>query len=439
MESPPFGILPLSEGWDRIYKMGVLPLQQSVEGRGSELWGANKFIMVYDLVFKMCIQRDPYNYSEQIYNHYCEAVGRYVSMGELELRRAASRSAYRFLEEFYLRWSRFLTYMNRMTKVFGYLDRFYTPNSMLRSTGAEGTHQFGTLVLHRHLDGVLEAARNIYIHKNDAQDLNAVRFALAALIDAYSMCDTRPADGLKILACLRLMWSSKMSGELLGVLPSFFKGGLVKMIVDYACPESFLERLRTPEQHSSSSNPWSEAVINVATPRTARPARPVVAGPSERVRGGLRVLRRGDPPTIRRGLAGDAPTVRRHRPLARRETRGPPPASSSTGEGRRIKELRRLLRSSFLSVFGHEHLEWGNSDDDSKGAYKTGPLLVRYAKELYTLHRTGFTDRRRNLAVLRWTWGNLDEAIAILSKPSGQGPGLSRSSARSSVDTKLKI
>eukprot|EP00954_Amorphochlora_amoebiformis_P018802 1328419-Amorphochlora_amoeboformis.AAC.4 len=72
MESPPFGILPLSEGWDRIYKMGVLPLQQSVEGRGSELWGANKFIMVYDLVFKMCIQRDPYNYSEQIYNHYCE-------------------------------------------------------------------------------------------------------------------------------------------------------------------------------------------------------------------------------------------------------------------------------------------------------------------------------------------------------------------------------
>eukprot|EP00954_Amorphochlora_amoebiformis_P018804 1328419-Amorphochlora_amoeboformis.AAC.6 len=36
-----------------------------------------------------------------------------------------------------------------------------------------------------------------------------------------------------------------MSGELLGVLPSFFKGGLVKMIVDYACPESFLGRRST--------------------------------------------------------------------------------------------------------------------------------------------------------------------------------------------------
>jgi len=71
MENRPFGILPLSEGWEQIYKMGVLPLQHSVEGTGSELWGANKFIMVYDLVFKMCIQRDPYNYSEQIYHNYC--------------------------------------------------------------------------------------------------------------------------------------------------------------------------------------------------------------------------------------------------------------------------------------------------------------------------------------------------------------------------------
>jgi len=28
----------------------------------------------------------------------------------------------------------------------------------------------------------------------------------------------------------------------------------------------------------------------------------------------------------------------------------------------------------------------------------------------------GFNDRRRNLAVLRWTWGNLDEATQILTQ-----------------------
>jgi len=91
---------------------------------------------------------------------------------------------------------------------------------------------------------------------------------------------------------------------------------------------------------------------------------------------------------------------------------------------------------SFLSVFGKENLEW--SDDEAEGKATTSSkaeahekespieprchLLKTHAKELNMLKRMGFKDRRKNKAALRWTWGNLNEAVKVLlakRKPSG--------------------
>jgi len=222
MQYPPLEILPLNEGWEKIYKMGVLPLQQSVEGQGTELWGANKFIMVYDLVFKLCIQRDPYNYSEQIYKNYCKVIGEYIHSGSEHLSRAQKDSDSKYLEEFYLRWTRFSIYINRMTKVFGYLDRFYTPNFRVRSTSEEGTFQFRKWVLSPSLGNVLKASSNLF-RSESAEDVDAVRFALAALIDACNVCGTSAEEMEKVVACLRRMWCDKIEGEMLVALPPFFK------------------------------------------------------------------------------------------------------------------------------------------------------------------------------------------------------------------------
>mmetsp|Transcript_37517 Transcript_37517/g.72697 ORF Transcript_37517/g.72697 Transcript_37517/m.72697 type:complete len:486 (+) Transcript_37517:120-1577(+) len=429
MDTPPFGILPLSEGWDRIYKMGVLPLQQSVEGRGSELWGANKFIMVYDLVFKMCIQRDPYNYSEQIYNNYCEAVSTYVAMGEQRLVDAEKKSKAAFLEEFYLRWSRFLTYINRMTKVFGYLDRFYTPNSMVRSTYSEGTHVFGTRVVTPFLDNVLNASDQLYRTKSP-EDLNSVRFALAALIDACSICRANTEEALKVLGFLRKIWLKKTAGELLAVLPPYFKGGLVNIIVQYTCPTCFLEKHTAPKKTRVRENgdARDQALGAEMRPRTYLRGG---AGGRLRGRGGAGAVFAG----LRLRVAAEMQERERRRYVdldLSREGRGQDPTDISVRPARAEaagespprtwdrQELKQTLRESFLSVFGEQHLECGGGEEEmdlkSPHGTKDGLLLFRHAKELHRLKTMGFNDRRRNLAVLRWTWGNLDEATQILTQ-----------------------
>mmetsp|Transcript_23316 Transcript_23316/g.34908 ORF Transcript_23316/g.34908 Transcript_23316/m.34908 type:complete len:111 (+) Transcript_23316:584-916(+) len=99
---------------------------------------------------------------EQIYNNYCQAVAAYIVMGEERLRQCGTKSSTDFLEEFYLRWSRFLTYIGRMSGVFKHLDIYYTPCNSLRSTSSEGTFQFGSRVVEKHMQRVLRLASDIH-------------------------------------------------------------------------------------------------------------------------------------------------------------------------------------------------------------------------------------------------------------------------------------
>mmetsp|Transcript_23321 Transcript_23321/g.34914 ORF Transcript_23321/g.34914 Transcript_23321/m.34914 type:complete len:299 (+) Transcript_23321:584-1480(+) len=286
---------------------------------------------------------------EQIYNNYCQAVAAYIVMGEERLRQCGTKSSTDFLEEFYLRWSRFLTYINRMTKVFGYLDRFYTPNSMVRSTYSEGTFQFGSRVVQKHLQRVLHLASDIHSRRTSSKaEINSIRFALAALIDACSVCQIQSSLRLKILSCLRSMWSEKMRRELQPSLP-LSEDGLINKIVDYMCPTCFLNK-------SSESVPGQK-----------------------------------------------------HRQNWRSDS------STSAMDKRR---LTRLLNESYILVFGQKHLQWQDRKDSK--IISDGPLLVSHAKELNSLKNMGFTNHRRNVKLLRWTWGNLDETINILSKPANR-------------------
>jgi len=97
---------------------------------------------------------------------------------------------------------------------------------------------------------------------------------------------------------------------------------------------------------------------------------------------------------------------------------------------RKTCRLRSLMPRSFLSVFGQENLEWSDDETDGKTTSSKATkkarkkearaekrcLLVTHAKELNVLKRMGFTDRQRNKAVLRWTWGDLNKAVEFLEQ-----------------------
>jgi len=329
-----------------------------------------------------------------------------------------------------------------MTKVFGYLDRFYTPNSMVRSTFREGTHQFGTRVLSSFLDTVLDACSATFMSKNSS-DTDPVRFGLAALIDACSLCSLQPVTSQKISSALRRMWSTKTSRELLSILPNYLKSGIIDIIVEYTCPSCFHKHEELfPSTVQSTLKPRRSRWVNMRRSQTNQAnqvnqqtnhVKPDVVDLTED--GGdsssncwTSRLQRRVVVENRRELQENQETGQDQQEMIHSaigsdhsETpfrRGSERAVDTAAE--RGRNLRKLLRDSFLSVFGHEHLEWDTDEGDVKsfGRSQEDGLLVPHARELNTLRRMGFKDRKRNAAALRCTWGNLNEAINILSNPT---------------------
>jgi predicted pyridoxine 5'-phosphate oxidase superfamily flavin-nucleotide-binding protein len=50
-------IIDLEEGYSRVLKQGIQPFIGFIETQEREFFQAKNFVYLYDLIFKMCIQR----------------------------------------------------------------------------------------------------------------------------------------------------------------------------------------------------------------------------------------------------------------------------------------------------------------------------------------------------------------------------------------------
>lgn len=63
-------IIDLEEGFKDVNEKGIQPFLKFIEEEEREFFKAKDYVALYDLIFKMCIQRDPFNWSEQMYERY---------------------------------------------------------------------------------------------------------------------------------------------------------------------------------------------------------------------------------------------------------------------------------------------------------------------------------------------------------------------------------
>jgi len=123
-------IIQLEDGYRQIYSEGIEPFLRFIEQQEREFFKAKDFVKLYDLIFKMCIQRDPYNWSESMYERYTHAILNYLLQKVTPaLQRVQSQYDTAFLKEWTLRWNHHKLIVKGLSKLFMYLDRFYTPNT----------------------------------------------------------------------------------------------------------------------------------------------------------------------------------------------------------------------------------------------------------------------------------------------------------------------
>ena len=92
----------------------------------------------------MRIQREPYNYSNQLYFKLFECLTQYYHAEfNPKLKSASQQPGLSFLREWVKRWRCNKWAVDGMQKMFMYLDRFHVPNSEdLLTTSEQGYHLF---------------------------------------------------------------------------------------------------------------------------------------------------------------------------------------------------------------------------------------------------------------------------------------------------------
>jgi len=128
-------LIYFEEGWLKIDRVGIKPFLERVEIFDTDELDSKpnpieEFLSTYDTVFQMCIQREPYNYSDRLYNEYSDAFTEYFTNQFLPALRATLHSSeLEFLKQFTRRWQQTQYAVLGMQRMFCYLDRFFVPNS----------------------------------------------------------------------------------------------------------------------------------------------------------------------------------------------------------------------------------------------------------------------------------------------------------------------
>lgn len=123
-------IIDLEDGYKKVKEEGIKPFLNFIETGERDFFRARDYVKLYDLIFKMCIQRDPYNWSEQMYQRYTQSILNYLLEKVRPSFNAACNSyEIAFLREWTTRWKNQKLIVKGLSKLFMYLDRFYTPNT----------------------------------------------------------------------------------------------------------------------------------------------------------------------------------------------------------------------------------------------------------------------------------------------------------------------
>eukprot|EP01084_Bolivina_argentea_P311250 538741_1 len=185
--------ISLKDGWDRIFKVGVQPFFERVENvddpdqMKKTSIPQQQYILAYDTIFTMCIQREPYNYSSPLYQKHSEALTRQFKEKFIPaLSSKKNESPTIFLKEWEKRWRCNKWNVRGMARMFMYLDRFHVPNSDdLLNTTEQGHTLYKQIVFEQ----FKETAKNAILtciqreRNGEQQDRDLLRDCIAVFVE----------------------------------------------------------------------------------------------------------------------------------------------------------------------------------------------------------------------------------------------------------------
>lgn len=146
-----------------------------------------QFTKAYDTVYQMCIQREPNNFQESLYERHREELKAYFDSKSIPLlQEAKKKHGFALLQEWNKRWRNAKWVVIGFQRVFMYLDRFYVVSQEGKPKVAESGFQcYREFVFDAFKAPVREAIINCITRERDAelQDRDMLREAIAVFVE----------------------------------------------------------------------------------------------------------------------------------------------------------------------------------------------------------------------------------------------------------------
>ncbi|XP_035843439.1 cullin-1 isoform X1 [Helianthus annuus] len=116
------GPMNLEEGWG-LMQRGITKLKNILEDLPESPFSSEEYMMFYQLVFNMCTQKPPHDYSQQLYDKYRESFEDYITSTVLPS--LTEKHDEFMLREFVRRWSNHKVMALWLSRFFHYVDRYF--------------------------------------------------------------------------------------------------------------------------------------------------------------------------------------------------------------------------------------------------------------------------------------------------------------------------
>ena len=212
-------ILLFDEHFPIIESAGIVPAINLIEeGESKNSFKASEYIKIYDLIFQMSIQREPYNYSKNMYEKYSDAIRDYCRNQHKTALTEAKNSGQplTLLKTWGKRWEKQKLAVMATARLFQYLDRFHTQNSeSVLPLANQGHAIFREEIFKKFSSSVREAIVDSIDRERDEQDVD--RKALKDAVMAFEEIGTWSDQKLQI-------YKSELEVTILERASQFYKG-----------------------------------------------------------------------------------------------------------------------------------------------------------------------------------------------------------------------
>lgn len=178
-------VIYLEEAWDEtITKKALNPLEEMLEkgvDKKKKLFNNKEYIDIYSMLYNMCTQRPPHNYSEQLYTRHGETIYNYLNDKVLPALQTKHGEA--LLVELVKRGKNHMLMVKWLKLFFAYLDRYHVKYYSLPTLGESGLLKFKELIFDNVKESVTQAVLTLVNEERDGATVD--QSLIKGAIDIY--------------------------------------------------------------------------------------------------------------------------------------------------------------------------------------------------------------------------------------------------------------